>query len=68
MEMELMEVDQWPQDQAGANAVKEEEAAQNMMPMPTGPDTKDDNWPCLVTCYPAAPGWLDLERHLHCMA
>ncbi|XP_074170555.1 piezo-type mechanosensitive ion channel component 1 isoform X3 [Rhinolophus sinicus] len=45
-EVELMEVDQWPQDQAKAAATKEEGAAQPMTPMPLGLDPEVDN--CIV--------------------
>ncbi|KAF6288772.1 piezo type mechanosensitive ion channel component 1 [Rhinolophus ferrumequinum] len=45
-EVELMEVDQWPQDQAKAAATKEEGAAQPMTPMPLGLDPEADN--CIV--------------------
>lgn len=56
-------------DQARADAAKEEKAAQNTMPIPMGPDTEDRTALCmtsLATSHPAAPGWLNLERHLHC--
>ncbi|XP_023980639.1 piezo-type mechanosensitive ion channel component 1 isoform X2 [Physeter macrocephalus] len=45
-EVELTEVDQWPQGQASATATKEEEeAAQHTMPVPTPPDPEDS---CIV--------------------
>ena len=56
-------------DQARADAAKEEKATQNRMPIPMGPDTEDHTALCmtsLATSHPAAPGWLNLERHLHC--
>ncbi|ELK00499.1 Protein FAM38A [Pteropus alecto] len=51
-EVELTEVDQWPQGQARAAASKEEGAAQHMTPTPMGPDPEADN--CIVhdlTCH-----------------
>ncbi|XP_019510042.1 PREDICTED: piezo-type mechanosensitive ion channel component 1 isoform X1 [Hipposideros armiger] len=45
-EVELMEVDQWPQDHTRAAATKEEGAAQRMTPTPTGLDPEVDN--CIV--------------------
>ncbi|XP_040109603.1 piezo-type mechanosensitive ion channel component 1 isoform X1 [Oryx dammah] len=44
-EVELTEVDQWPQGQARVVAIKEEGAAQHTMPTPTTPDP-DDN--CII--------------------
>ncbi|XP_058384443.1 piezo-type mechanosensitive ion channel component 1 isoform X4 [Diceros bicornis minor] len=45
-EVELTEMDQWPQGQARAVATKEEGVAQRMVPTPTGPDSEADN--CIV--------------------
>ncbi|XP_046539730.1 piezo-type mechanosensitive ion channel component 1 isoform X1 [Equus quagga] len=45
-EVELTEVDQWPQGQTRAMASKEEGAVQCMEPMPTGPDSEADN--CII--------------------
>ncbi|XP_016053163.1 PREDICTED: piezo-type mechanosensitive ion channel component 1 [Miniopterus natalensis] len=45
-EVELTEVDQWPQGQAKTAATKEEGAAQHMTPTPVGPDPETDN--CIV--------------------
>ncbi|OWK16031.1 hypothetical protein Celaphus_00004046 [Cervus elaphus hippelaphus] len=44
-EVELTEVDQWPQGQARVVAIKEEGAAQHTMPAPTTPDPEDN---CIV--------------------
>ncbi|XP_059759686.1 piezo-type mechanosensitive ion channel component 1 isoform X1 [Balaenoptera ricei] len=44
-EVELTEVDRWPQGQARAAATKEEEATQHTMPVPVPPDPEDN---CIV--------------------
>ncbi|MBV98312.1 Piezo-type mechanosensitive ion channel component 1, partial [Eschrichtius robustus] len=44
-EVELTEVDRWPQGQARAAATKEEEATQHTMPVPVPPDPEDS---CIV--------------------
>ncbi|XP_015331270.2 piezo-type mechanosensitive ion channel component 1 isoform X1 [Bos taurus] len=44
-EVELTEVDQWPQGQARVVAIKEEGAAQHTMPTPTTPDPEDN---CII--------------------
>lgn len=44
-EVELTEVDQWPQGQARVVAIKEKGAAQHTMPTPTTPDPEDN---CII--------------------
>ncbi|XP_036780134.2 piezo-type mechanosensitive ion channel component 1 isoform X4 [Manis pentadactyla] len=45
-EVELTELDQWPQGEARAAAASEEGAVQYMLPMPAKPDSEADN--CIV--------------------